>query len=126
MQRCMIVEKSAVVRKVSKRILSETAMIVEAETAEQALAMCEAEMPDQIIVEANVAGMDVYEFIRTVRSIQSDIKPIIVLMMVEMDIVQMTKAKRAGADDYLLKPFDRSQLLARYEQIVEQADKAAA
>lgn len=122
MQRCMIVEKSAVVRKVAHRILADSGrLVVEAETADQALAMCAAEMPDQIIVEANLADGDIYEFVRAVRAMQSDVKPVIMVAMIEMDLAQMTKARRAGADDYLLKPFDRAQLLGRFEEVIKAA-----
>lgn len=122
MSRCMIVEKSAVVRKVAKRILTvEDRFVAEAATAAEALGMIKAEMPDTIIVEVNPADMDLIDFLRAVRAIEAEVTPVIVVAMIEMDLVQMTKAKRAGADDYLLKPFDRTQLLTRFEQITKAA-----
>ena len=122
MSRCMIVEKSAVVCKVAKRILAAPdRFVVEAATASEALGMCEAEMPDAIIVEAEPADMELNDFITAVRAMQTDVKPAIIVSMIEMDLVRMTKAKRAGATDYLLKPFDRSQLLSRFETITRAA-----
>lgn len=122
MSRCMIVEKSAVVRKVAKRILTvENRFVAEAATAAEALGMIRAQMPDTIIVEVNPADMDLIDFLRAVRAIEAEVTPVIVVAMIEMDLVQMTKAKRAGADDYLLKPFDRTQLLTRFEQITKAA-----
>lgn len=122
MSRCMIVEKSAVVRKVAKRILTvEDRFVAEAATAAEALGMIRAQMPDTIIVEVNPADMDLIDFLRAVRAIEAEVTPVIVVAMIEMDLVQMTKAKRAGADDYLLKPFDRTQLLTRFEQITKAA-----
>ena len=122
MSRCMIVEKSAVVRKVAKWILTvENRFVAEAATAAEALGMIKAQMPDTIIVEVNPADMDLIDFLRAVRAIEAEVTPVIVVAMIEMDLVQMTKAKRAGADDYLLKPFDRTQLLTRFEQITKAA-----
>jgi len=122
MSRCMIVEKSAVVRKVATRILgADDRFIVEAETAGEALAMCDAQMPDTIVVEADPADMELVEFIRALRQMEGDVEPVIIVAMIEMDLVRMTKAKRAGADDYLLKPFDRAQLLSRFEQVMAAA-----
>ncbi len=117
MSRCMLVEKSGVVRKVAKRILSGPELyIIEAETAEQALTMCEAHMPDTIVVEANPIGMPVEDFVRAIRAMQTDTKPLLIISMIELDLVTMTRAKRAGADDYLLKPFDRQLLLSRFKE----------
>lgn len=122
MSRCMIVEKSAVVRKVAKRILNaDNRFVAEAATAGEALAMIEADMPDTIIVEVNPADMELLDFLRAVRAIEAETRPVIIVAMIEMDLVQMTKAKRAGADDYLLKPFDRMQLLNRFEQVTAAA-----
>lgn len=122
MSRCMIVEKSAVVRKVAKRILTgENRFVAEAATAGEALGMIEAQMPDTIIVEADPADMDLLDFLHAVRAMEAEFEPVIIVAMVEMDLVRMTKAKRAGADDYLLKPFDRMQLLNRFEQVTEAA-----
>lgn len=117
MSRCMIVEKSGVVRKVAKRILtSPEQYVVEADSADRALGMCEAQMPDTILVEAAPAGMPLEDFVRAVRAMQTDVKPLIIVSMIELDLVVMTRAKRAGADDYLLKPFDRQLLLTRFKE----------
>lgn len=118
MSRCMIVEKSSVVRKVANRILAAPdRFIVEAGSATEALGMCETQMPDTMILEADPADMDLNEFIGTIRAMQTDVEPVIIVAMIEMDLVRMTKAKRAGATDFLLKPFDRAQLLSRFETI---------
>ena len=122
MSRCMIVEKSSVVRKVAKRILaSPDRFIVEASSAAEAITLCQSHMPDCIVVEANPADMELEDFIRDIRAMEAKTEPMIIVALVEMDLVRMTRAKRAGADDYLLKPFDRPQLLARFKQFERRA-----
>ncbi len=122
MSRCMIVEKSSVVRKVAKRILATPdRFVVEASSAAEAITLCQSQMPDCIVVESSPADMELEDFIRAVRAMDNKIKPMIIVALVEMDLVRMTRAKRAGADDYLLKPFDRPQLLARFKQFERHA-----
>ena len=57
------------------------------------------------------------EFIQRVRAIETPVKPQIVLCLIEVDIGAIMRAKRAGAQGYLLKPFNRSQLLERFRQL---------
>jgi two-component system, chemotaxis family, chemotaxis protein CheY len=115
MKRCMFVDDSSVIRKVAKRILGGPDMIViEAESAEHALEMCAADMPDIIVVDTGLPDMAAEDFIRRVRQMPSVVKPQIAVSMIEVDIGTIMRAKRAGAQGYLLKPFNRSQLLERF------------
>ncbi|WP_370322074.1 PleD family two-component system response regulator [Oricola sp.] len=112
MSRCLIVDGSSVVRKVAKRILaSDQDMVTEAEIGRSALDLVADESPEVLLVDGDLQDMDVTEFIRRVRAMSAMRQPRIIVMMNEMNLVLMTKAKRAGADDYLLKPFDRQQLM---------------
>ena len=112
MSRCLIVDGSSVVRKVAMRILAtEQDMVTEAEIGRSALDLVADESPEVLLVDGDLQDMDVTEFIRRVRAMSAMRQPRIIVMMNEMNLVLMTKAKRAGADDYLLKPFDRQQLM---------------
>ena len=65
MKRCMIVDDSSVIRKVAKRILSSPQLLVsEASSATEAIYMCEADMPDVIMLDATLPDMDTVDFIR--------------------------------------------------------------
>ncbi len=112
MKRCMFIDDSSVVRKVAKRILGGPDMLViEAANGTEALDLCGTEMPDIIVVDGALPDMESVDVIRRIRAIPSPIKPRIAICLVEMDIGAIMRARRAGAQDYLLKPFDRSQLL---------------
>jgi two-component system, chemotaxis family, chemotaxis protein CheY len=118
MKRCMFVDDSSVIRKVAKRILgSRELIVVEAGTGAEALDMCQADMPDIIVVDSQLPDMTAVEFIQRARGIPSDNKPQFMLCLVEVDIGAIMRAKRAGARGYLLKPFNRAQLLERFRQI---------
>ena len=114
MTRCLIVDGSSVVRKVAKRILTTPLDLVqEADNGNSALSTLASGSTDIVMVDGDLPDMEVTDFIRNVRSMRDVHQPKIILMMTEMNLALMTKAKRAGANDYLLKPFDRGQLTRR-------------
>jgi two-component system, chemotaxis family, chemotaxis protein CheY len=106
MQRLMIADSSDIVRKVGKRILSELGfLVVEAETAHEALRNCQAELPSFLIVDAALDGA--IELITGVRALPEGKDVRIFYCVIEADLKKMMAGKRAGADEFLLKPFDR-------------------
>jgi len=118
MKRCMVVDDSSVIRKVAKRILGGSELVVvEAGSGGEALAMCSTDMPEIIIVDASLPDMDVIDFIRQAAAISSPVKPHIAICMTEFDVGAIMRAKRAGARGYILKPFNRSQLLDRFREM---------
>jgi two-component system, chemotaxis family, chemotaxis protein CheY len=118
MKRCMFVDDSNVVRKVAKRILGGPDMVViEAASGAEAIDMCSIQMPEIIVIDGALPDMPTEDVIRRIRSIPSLIKPRIAICLIEFDLGAIMRAKRAGAQDYLLKPFDRSQLLARFRNL---------
>lgn len=118
MKHCMFVDDSAVIRKVAKRILGGPDLqIIEASTGFDAIALCTSQMPEIIVVDGALPDMSAVEFIRRVRAIQSPIKPQIAICLTEVDIGAIMRAKRAGAQGYLLKPFNRPQLLDRFRNL---------
>lgn len=115
MKRCLFVDDSSVIRKVAKRILNGPDMaVVEASTGAEGLDMCNYDMPDIIVVDGALEDMTVIDFIRRARAIHGRVKPQIVICLTEVDIGAIMRAKRAGAQGYLLKPFNRPQLLDRF------------
>jgi two-component system chemotaxis response regulator CheY len=118
MKRCMFVDDSAVIRKVAKRILGGPDLLVtEASSGSDAIAMCAADMPDIIVVDGALSDMPAVELIRRIRAIDSPIRPRIAICLTELDVGAIMRAKRAGAQGYLLKPFNRPQLLGRFRAL---------
>jgi two-component system chemotaxis response regulator CheY len=119
MKRCLFVDNSAVVRKVAKRILGgHDLQIVEASSGFEAIAICATSMPEIIVVDSALSDMTAIEFIQRVRGIgTAAVKPQIAICLTEFDIGAIMRAKRAGAQGYLLKPFNRLQLLDRLQHL---------
>ncbi|RRH92922.1 response regulator [Mesorhizobium tamadayense] len=112
MKRCLFVDDSSVIRKVAKRILGGSdIMVIEAATGLDAVELCSSNMPDVVVVDGGLPDMQAVDLIRRIRAIESTIKPQILISLVEVDVGSIMRAKRAGAQGYLLKPFNRAQLL---------------
>lgn len=119
MKHCLLVDDSSVIRKVARRILEDFEFEVsEAEDGAQALEICRQTMPDLIFLDWSMPGIDGVEFLAILRKDEVDgDKPKVVFCTSENDVGQITRAMRAGADDYMLKPFDRSHIEAKLQEI---------
>ncbi|MDA4847877.1 response regulator [Hoeflea poritis] len=106
MQRLILVDKSVIIRKVAKRILSDLGFLVsEADDAQTALSICKGRVPAVMIVDACLPGAT--DLIGEVRELPGGDKVKIYYCLIEGKFKHMMQGKRAGADDFLLKPFDR-------------------
>jgi two-component system chemotaxis response regulator CheY len=122
MKRCLIVDGSSVIRKVARRILGSAHLLVlEAASGGDALAICSHSMPEIVVVDASLTDIDAIELIRRIKALPAATKPRILLCLTGVDVGAIMRAKRAGAQDYVLKPFDREQLLARFERNIATA-----
>ncbi|MEO1702580.1 MAG: response regulator [Pseudomonadota bacterium] len=115
MKRCLIFDNAPIIRKVAKRILtSEDMVVIEAESGRDTLAKSEFDMADYYIIDAGVRDMELNDLIAALRKLKANAKPFIIVSMHELDLITMTRAKRVGANDLLLKPFDRKVLLEQF------------
>ncbi|MGH6808190.1 MAG: response regulator, partial [Ensifer adhaerens] len=71
----------------------------------EALVRCEAELPNILVVDAGLEGA--LDLIANIRRLPNGASVRIYYCVVEADLKKMMAGKRAGADDFLLKPFDR-------------------
>ena len=116
MKYCLVVDDSSVIRKVSRRILEDMRFRVsEAENGEKALDMCRAEMPDVVLLDWNMPVMDGYEFLTQVRQIPGGDEPKIIFCTTENDIAHISRALEAGANEYIMKPFDKDIVAAKFQ-----------
>jgi two-component system chemotaxis response regulator CheY len=114
----MFVDDSSVIRKVAKRILGGPDMLViEADNGLDAIAMCQADMPDIVVIDSALPDLPTAEVIQRIRAIPSAVLPHIAICLTEMDVAAIMRAKRAGAQSFILKPFNRAQLLERFRSM---------
>ena len=118
MKKCLVVDDSSVIRKVARRILEDIGFeITEAEDGQQALDACKTEMPDAVLLDWNMPVMDGLEFLSKLREENGGDEPIVVFCTTENDVAHITKAIRAGANEYIMKPFDREILSAKFQEV---------
>jgi two-component system chemotaxis response regulator CheY len=104
---CLVVDDSRVIRKVARRILEELGYdVAEAADGAEALAWCRAMMPDAILLDWNMPVMGGLEFIRRLRLEPGGSIPKVVFCSVENELERIREALDAGADEFVMKPFD--------------------
>ncbi len=111
----LVVDDSTVVRKIVRRIFEgATVRVSEAANARQALAACSISMPDAILVDAGMPTLDGHEFLRQLRRMQGGNRPKVVICLNENDVAQIARAMHAGADDFMMKPFDADHVRSKF------------
>jgi two-component system, chemotaxis family, chemotaxis protein CheY len=104
---CLIVDDSRVIRKVARRILEDLGFeIAEASDGMEAMAWCRTAMPEAILLDWNMPVMDGLTFLRELRKEANGHEPVVVFCTVENDLEHIGLALEAGADEYIMKPFD--------------------
>lgn len=115
---CLIVDDSRVIRTVARRICEELNFAVaEAEDGMGALRAAREKMPDIVLLDWAVHGMTGIEFVRGLRAQPEGTRPLILIAATEMDAAEVGQAVAAGANDYLMKPFDRESLSAKLTEL---------
>jgi two-component system chemotaxis response regulator CheY len=115
MRNCLVVDDSKVIRKVARHILETLDFTVEeAEDGREALGRCDKSMPDVILLDWNMPVMSGMEFLKAVR-LWDRAQPKIVFCTTENDISHIRAAIAAGADEYVMKPFDRETLQTKLQ-----------
>ena len=117
-RRGLIVDDSRVIRKVSRRILEALGYsVIEAENGEEALAKCVQAMPDLILLNWNMPLMGGLEFVTALRGMQGACQPKVVFCTTNSDNSDIRKGIEAGADEYVIKPFDHHTLHRKLQGI---------
>lgn len=118
MKTCLIVDDSRVIRKVSRHILETLGFTAEeAENGQQGLDSCDRAMPDVILLDWNMPVMTGIEFIAKLRQRPGGDRPKVVFCTTENDVAHIREAISAGADEYVMKPFDHETLQIKLQLV---------
>jgi two-component system chemotaxis response regulator CheY len=118
MKTCLVVDDSSVIRKVARRILEGLDFkISEAEDGQQALEQCRSALPDAVLLDWNMPVMDGYDFLKALRRLPGGDGPKVVFCTTENDVTHIVRALEAGADEYIMKPFDKDVIAIKFRQL---------
>lgn len=118
MKQCLVVDDSRVIRQVMCRILEGLSFATEAaENAQDALVACRRNMPDVVLLDGNMPNAGGLVFLRSLRGEEKGAHPAVVLCTTENDVANISEALGAGADEYILKPFDRELIKAKLTEM---------
>lgn len=115
---CLIVDDSRVIRKVAAKIAMSLGYVpVEAQDGHEALARCKQSMPDLVLTDWNMPEMDGITFVTKLREIPTPKEPVVVFCTSYGEAQDIHDGIAAGADDYIVKPFDEAALRAKLEKL---------
>jgi two-component system chemotaxis response regulator CheY len=118
MKNCLIVDDSKVVRKVARHILESLEISVsEACDGREALEHCQREQPDVVLLDWNMPVMTGMEFLQALSATKLPSRPKIIFCTTENGIGHIKAAVEAGADEYVMKPFDRETLESKLQLV---------
>ncbi len=118
MKQILVVDDSYVIRKAAMRILAGLQLQgSEAADGSEALVHCTSAMPDGILLDWNMPVMDGLEFLTALRRLPGGLKPKVVFCTTENNVAHIARAIQAGADEYIMKPFDRQIVQSKFEEI---------
>lgn len=116
--KCLVVDDSRVVRKVARRIVEDLGFeCEEAEDGQKAYEACQLSMPDAILLDWNMPIMSGIEFLEKLRAMGNGGEPKVVFCTTENDMSFIQRALNAGANEYIMKPFDSEIIESKFKQI---------
>ena len=116
MKTCLVVDDSKVIRKVARHILETLDFEVsEASDGREALDHCLKTPPDVILLDWNMPVMSGMDFLRALREAKIASRPKVVFCTTENGMAHIRAAVEAGADEYVMKPFDRETLHSKLQ-----------
>ncbi|MCK5423594.1 MAG: response regulator [Deltaproteobacteria bacterium] len=119
MAHILIIEDSENDRLIAKRFLTDAGYqeLVFSETGEDGVAKAGSEVPDLVITDTILPGIDGFEVCQKIREALGDTVKIII-MTGSVDAVDAVKARRMGADDYVVKSGDPALLLEAVKRLI--------
>jgi DNA-binding response OmpR family regulator len=111
MSRILVVDDEADIRELLRELLGRAGYdVVEAPNGSEAMKLFYSQQPDFVILDVQMPLLDGWETLTRIREV-SDVP--VLMLTARAEELDKVRGLRAGADDYITKPFGRQELLAR-------------
>ena len=118
MKTCLIVDDSRVIRMAVRPMMAQFGFrIQEAADGAEALKICQAGLPDIVLLDWNMPVMNGLEFLKALRVLPGGGDPVVIFCTTENDMDHIQQGIAAGANEYIMKPFDKDILQDKLVQI---------
>jgi two-component system chemotaxis response regulator CheY len=115
---CLVVDDSATIRRVIAGLFREFGFeVAEAQDGQRAVEHCRKSTPDLVMLDWNMPVMDGITCLRALRAAKLPSRPTVVMCTTENQMGKIQQALSAGADEYIMKPFDKDVLLDKLTQL---------
>ena len=122
MKKVLVVDDDNILRTVLKHTLEQQGYQVQAVlSGKEALAAFDRDIPDIVVSDVSMPEMDGFEFCRQLRSQPSGQLIPFIFLSAKTDLDHRIQGHSSGADDYLTKPFEMKELLAKIEALLERS-----
>lgn len=115
----LIIEDDKYISESIKEITEEMFETEQAFDGEEGLFLAEQNIFDAIILDIMLPGMNGYDVLKILR--KNNITTPVIMLTAKSGIDDKIKGFKVGADDYLVKPFHREELLLRLEAIIRRS-----
>ena len=117
--RALIIDDSRAMRSILGRMLRGLGFeVVEAANGREAMRrLQETKKVELALVDWNLPEMNGFEFIQAVRAEHSYDRVLLIMVTTETEMEQISKALKAGANEYLMKPFTQEAILEKLQML---------
>jgi two-component system KDP operon response regulator KdpE len=114
----LVDDEQRIVRFVRLHFEARGARVIEAHDGASAVQKVREEMPDLVVLDVQMPGMDGFEALREIRR-QSDVP--VIMLTVQADESDRIRGLDLGADDYMAKPFGPGELVSRAQAVLRRS-----